>query len=101
MGSFHNLFGRVNEAQALLDEDGNVRFEGLHAGHRIRDVVHLVGYDADKLRGRLQTRIQAQVEADELLREDAELILNGVDDCAVRSTYLRDHRNIPQEETAE
>lgn len=98
MGSFHNLFGRVNEAQLLVDDDGKVRIEGLHAGHRIRDVVHLVGYDADQLRSRLQARIEAQVEAGELLREDADLILSGVDKCAARSTYLRDHRNIPQEE---
>jgi arginine decarboxylase-like protein len=49
MGSFHNLFGRVNEVSLVVTDEGEVEVESLARGNGIGDVVEMVGYDVETL----------------------------------------------------
>ncbi len=96
MGCYHNLFGRVNEAHVLVGEDGEVRIECAQRGERIRDVVSMVDYSADKLIENVRQQVANRVADKRLDPEAGESILSSIERTIERTTYLRDHHNAPE-----
>jgi arginine decarboxylase len=77
MGDVHNLFGRVHEAEVLLDPEGKAVVRNVRRGDPARVTMGHFGYREDALvdsvRGMLRDRVAAghldQAEADQLLDE--------------------------------
>lgn len=88
MGSFHNLFGRVNEASLVVAEDGKTEIASMAAGNGIRDVISMVGYREKQLAEALEMQADAAVAAGRLTQEEAKALLESYKERAGRSTYL-------------
>jgi arginine decarboxylase len=88
MGSFHNLFGRVNEASVIVEEDGSTEIESMARGSGIGDVVEMVGYDAEDLRDAIDEKVVEALAAGRIDDEDAREIRDGYRARATHLTYL-------------
>ena len=88
MGSFHNLFGRVNEVNLVVTDEGEVEVENLARGNGIGDVVEMVGYDVESLRDAIDHQVAQNLAEGRIDDEDAREIRDGYRARATHLTYL-------------
>ncbi len=77
MGDVHNLFGRVHEAEVLLDPAGKAVVRNVRRGERARDTLSHFGYHEERLLSGVQANLRERLQrgeidpglADELLDE--------------------------------
>ncbi len=88
MGSYHNLFGVPNEAQVLLNEQGQMEIACTVEGSRIRDMVAFARYELDHLVSQFENRILRQVAESKLDASQAKQLVLNYKMAAAWSTYL-------------
>jgi len=71
MGSFHNMFGRVNEAQVTISAEGETETFGLQAGDRIFEVAGIIGYERDLVLDRVARRVDEATASGRIDSESA------------------------------
>jgi len=87
LGSRHNLFGRVNEAEILVNGQ-EFLIQKISRGESISDVLREARFDPDELLRSVAARASGLVDAGELTPELARSLLNAYQDAAVSYTYL-------------
>lgn len=88
MGSFHNLFGRVNEVSLVVTDEGEIEVESLARGNGIGDVVEMVGYDVESLRDAIDHQVAQNLAEGRIDEKDAREIRDGYRARATHLTYL-------------
>jgi len=88
IGDLHNLFGRVNEAEALLDESGQVVIRNVRLGERAADTLHTFGFtEADLLR-QIEVGLRERVADGRLDEQAAHSLLADYKERLALYTYL-------------
>lgn len=87
LGSRHNLFGRVNEAEILSNGDGFI-IQRITRGETVGSVIAEAGYDANELHRAVQSRLDQSVDMGLMSEEDAARLLALYSRYASIYTYL-------------
>jgi arginine decarboxylase len=85
MGDLHNLFGRVHEADVILDPQGESIVRDARRGDAAGDTLAALGYSREFLRESLQAAVRKRVNQETLTPEQAENLM--ADYLARLSTY--------------
>jgi arginine decarboxylase len=88
MGSYHNLFGQTNEAQVVIDSDGQFHVTKIVPGSSIADMLQFARYDPAQLQERFARRLSAKADAGSLSRDDAARLAAEFIAAASQHTYL-------------
>jgi arginine decarboxylase-like protein len=88
MGDLHNLFGRVHEADVILDPRGESIIQDVRRGDAAGDTLAALGYSKEILRERLQSALRQRVNQDALTQEQAERLVAHYLDRLSTYTYL-------------
>jgi arginine decarboxylase len=88
MGSFHNLFGTPNEAQVVIDADGQYHVTKLVLGSRVGDMIAFARYDKAQAWEGFRKQIEKQVREARLTREAADAAIAQYEADVGRYTYL-------------
>jgi arginine decarboxylase len=91
MGDLHNLFGRVNEAHAFLDEDEDSGWyiEETLEGSTIEDVLKVVQWDQTELMRQMKIQVDASIKSDRLKPNEAMRLLASYEKALKGYTYLQ------------
>jgi arginine decarboxylase len=88
MGDLHNLFGSVNEAHVIVDDDGKVHVKRSRRGNSIREALAAFGYDAKDLAARLQAALEDRVKHRKLTSAESRHLLQEYRGQFDAYTYL-------------
>ena len=88
MGSFHNLFGKVNEAYVVIDEQNKVHIQQIVRGDSAAEVTAHFGYEPETMLRRVLAQIEKLGLAGEAQAE-VERCLALYEQQLKRSPYLR------------
>ncbi len=88
MGDLHNLFGSVNEAHVLVDDEGRVHIKRSRRGNSVRETLAAFGYDAKDLAARMQAALEERVKRRKLSTGDARQLLSEYRGQFDAYTYL-------------
>jgi arginine decarboxylase len=88
IGDLHNLFGRANEAEIVLDESGNPVVRRTIAGESAAETLASLGYRREDLLDSIHGGLQRKVDAGELSDGDARGLLDDYRQRLSRYTYL-------------
>ncbi|MBI3865921.1 MAG: biosynthetic arginine decarboxylase [Planctomycetia bacterium] len=88
MGSYHNLFGRTNEAQIVIDNDGRFHVTKIVPASSVADMLSFARYDPAQLRERFERRLAERVDAGKLTRDTADGLVAQYAAAAAQQTYL-------------
>lgn len=88
LGDLHNLFGRVHEADVVLDANGEARIREVRPGESAGDTLAAFGFTRAVLVEGLQSALARQIKAGQLDREQAEELLAAYRSCLETYTYL-------------
>jgi arginine decarboxylase len=88
MGDLHNLFGRVHEAEVILDPRGEALIRDTWHGDTAGDTLAVLGYPREYLRESLQAAVRKRVNRDALTPEQAERLVTDYLERLSAYTYL-------------
>ena len=88
MGDLHNLFGSVNEAEAVLTSDAKTVIRAVRRGDCARDTLRCYGYAEDDLVSSLRNALEDRVGRDELSEAEAAGFLEDYRQRLGHYTYL-------------
>jgi len=88
MGDMHNLFGRVHEADVVVDESGRPTVQSVRPGDPAATTLRSFGYDDEELVTDIEAGLQARVERGQLSEERARTLLADFRERLARYTYL-------------
>ena len=88
MGSNHNLFGRPNEAQVIIDTDGRYHIKKIVQGSRIGDMLTAARYDKGQAWESIQRMIGTQVTGGFLSEDEGGSLMKQYESDINRYTYL-------------
>ncbi len=88
MGSHHNLFGIPNEAQIVVDDNGQFEVTRIVEGSSIRDMVIFARYEPASLIALFRGALVSQVESGVMNQAKAEDLIRQYELAANWSTYL-------------
>jgi arginine decarboxylase len=88
MGDMHNLFGRVHEAEVILDPMGTPLIRDTRRGEPARDTLACFGYDEGELIETVTGALRERVNRGEMEREDADGLLDDYRQRLTHYTYL-------------
>ncbi len=88
MGSNHNLFGRPNEAQVIIDTDGRYHIKKIVPGSRIGDMLTVARYDKAQAWESMQRMIDTRVAGGCLSEDEAGTLMKQYESDINRYTYL-------------
>jgi len=88
LGDLHNLFGRVHEADVVLDANGEARIREVRPGESAGDTLAAFGFTRAVLVEGLQSALARQIKAGQLDREQAEELLAAYRSRLETYTYL-------------
>jgi arginine decarboxylase len=88
MGDMHNLFGRVHEAEVILDQRGKAMVRDVRRGEPARDTMACFGYDEAELVEKVSTNLRERVHRGEISREDADELVESYRHRLAQYTYL-------------
>ncbi len=88
MGDFHNLFGSVNEAHVVVDENSRYHIQKLIPGSTVRDMVGIAGYSGDDLQERFRARLREALSSGRLEEEKAKTLFEAYLARGGDATYL-------------
>ncbi len=89
LGDYHNLFGRVDEAQVFLNRNGGVRVSQVRLGDEAHDVLRLFDHDPETMIERIQSQADQRVDDGEITKAAAKRIVQEYRDALAGYTYLR------------
>lgn len=88
MGSFHNLFGRPNEAHVIVEKGAGYHIKKRIPGSSIAEMLDFARYDRDAVRERFFSFIDARVKSGHMLDEVADQLKQRYDAQIKGITYL-------------
>jgi arginine decarboxylase len=88
MGDMHNLFGRVHEAEVVMNAEGEAEIRGVQRGDRAADTLSSYGYHRDELVARIDNGLRDRVAKGQLSEEDADRLLEDYRERLEHYTYL-------------
>lgn len=88
MGDMHNLFGRVHEAEAILDPRGLTLIRDVRRGERAAETLECFGYDANELAANVAGILRERTQRGEMSTEEAEAFLESYRQRLQQYTYL-------------
>ena len=88
MGDVHNLFGRVHEAEVLLDPEGKTVIRNVRRGDQSRHMLAHFGHTEDKLIEEIQAQLRERAARGELSSSDAGVLLEEYRERLTHYTYL-------------
>jgi arginine decarboxylase len=88
MGSYHNLFGRPNEAHVVVEKDGTYHIKKTIPGSTIGEMLEFARYDRDAVRGRFHAMIDARIKEGGLDEEIGSTLKERYDAHVKGITYL-------------
>jgi arginine decarboxylase len=88
MGDLHNLFGSVNEAHLVVDDEGVVHVKRIRRGNSARETLAAFGYDAKDLAARLQAVLEERQSRDGISPREARQLLSEYRGQFDAYTYL-------------
>ncbi len=88
MGDMHNLFGRVHEAEVILDPAGAMLIRDTRRGEPSRDTLSCFGYDEQELIETVGANLRERVNRGDMGREDADGLLEEYRQRLTHYTYL-------------
>ena len=90
MGDVHNLFGKVHEAEVLLDpESGKAVLRNVRRGAQARDTMGHFGYREERLVEAVRGILKERVATGAVAADEVEGILSDYQERLARYTYLR------------
>ena len=89
MGDMHNLFGRVHEAEVILDPRGATVIRNVRRGENAGDTLRCFGFHDDELVESIEAKLREQVNDGGLDRGDAAELLEDYRLRLRRYTYLK------------
>ncbi len=88
MGDLHNLFGRVHEADVVLDPRGQSLIREVRPGQNASDTLAEFGYSEEFLLERLESALRERVNTDGMTREQADALAADYKTRLGTYTYL-------------
>ncbi len=88
MGDMHNLFGRVHEAEVVLDPLGRALIRDVRRGEPAGDTLACFGYGESDLVESVAAGLREKVSRGEIPREDADGLLDDYRQRLTHYTYL-------------
>lgn len=88
MGDLHNLFGSVNEAHIVVDDEAKVHVKRIRRGNSVRETLSAFGYDAKDLAARLQAILEDRQSHHGLSPREARALLSEYRGQFDAYTYL-------------
>ena len=88
MGDYHNLFGTVNEAQVVLDEQGRYHIRKIIRGDGLGEMGAIAGYPQSDLARGFASRIETVVRAGRLSEGRGAALLESYRKRSEEPTYL-------------
>lgn len=88
IGDLHNLFGAVNEANVVVDENGRFHFRKIVRGEVVRQVIGYMGYDVESLLQMLGNTVSRLRQEGRLKDEDEHELLANYSRLLDSYTYL-------------
>ncbi len=88
MGDLHNLFGRVHEAEVILDPRGNTVVRNVRRGENARDALGQYGFHEDELVERIDGALRSRVAEGALDQAEAATLLQDYKARLDGYTYL-------------
>ncbi|MCS6804504.1 MAG: biosynthetic arginine decarboxylase [Acidobacteriota bacterium] len=88
MGSFHNLFGIVNEANIVIDQQGTFHVHKVIPGHHIGSVLELVRFDKPSLQDGFRRNLALATKRFQLSEQARAQMINFYEQCYHNYTYL-------------
>jgi arginine decarboxylase len=88
MGDMHNLFGRVHEAEVILDPLGKSLIRDTRRGEPARDTLACFGYEEGELIEAVNAALRERVNRGDVGREEADGLLDEYRQRLTHYTYL-------------
>jgi arginine decarboxylase len=88
LGDHHNLFGRVDEAHVRMGARNTARIEKVLPGYESREVLRIVGYEANQMREAVEARAEAAVAGKHISRAQAKRVVKDYEAALADYTYL-------------
>ena len=88
MGDLHNLFGSVNEAHLVVDDEGKVHVKRIRRGNSVRETLAAFGYEAKDLAARLQAILEERQSRNGISPREARQLLSEYRGQFDAYTYL-------------
>jgi arginine decarboxylase len=88
MGDMHNLFGRVHEAEVILDQRGKAMIRDVRRGEPARETMAEFGYEEAELVESVSANLREKVNRGELQRDAAEALIEDYRQRLTQYTYL-------------
>lgn len=88
MGDYHNLFGQVNEAHVIVNDDNRPMVQKLIRGSSLSEMSRVAGYAQGELLERFRSRLKEAVEGNRMTKEAAAALDAAYEAQASSSPYL-------------
>jgi arginine decarboxylase len=88
MGDLHNLFGRVHEAEVLLEADGGIALRNVRRGELAGQALAYFGFEEKELVSRVGVSLDERVKAGQMETAEAATLLDDYKKGLRRYTYL-------------
>ncbi len=88
MGDMHNLFGRVHEAEVLVNGDGGHTIRDVRRGDPAAETLSAFGFLPDELAGEIEAGLARRVERGLVDRDEARRLLADYRERLQHYTYL-------------
>ncbi len=88
MGDLHNLFGKVHEADVILDPQGKTVIRDKRPGDRACDTLRAHGYHEDDLAARVEAALREKVKRGEIAQGESDEFLEEYRQRLQHYTYL-------------
>jgi len=88
MGNFHNLFGTVNEAHVIIDEDGAFHIQKVTPGHQVGTILELARFDRNVLMEGFRRNVMNAIKREHLFEEEGQELSQRYEEYFTKYTYL-------------
>jgi arginine decarboxylase len=88
MGSYHNLFGRPNEAHIIVEKDGTYHIQKSVPGSSIGEMLDYARFDRETVQQRFQKLVDGRVKGGHLSEAEGALVKEMYARHVKASTYL-------------
>jgi arginine decarboxylase len=88
MGNYHNLFGSPNEAQVVIDTDGQYHITKIVPGSRVGDMITYARYDKNQVWESFRQLVKARIAVGGMTTEAGESLISQYESDINRYTYL-------------
>jgi arginine decarboxylase len=88
MGNFHNLFGTINEANIVIDDQGSFHIHKVVPGHHVGSILELVRFDKPSLQDGFRRNLALATKRFQLTEQVCANMTRYYEKCFNNYTYL-------------